>query len=360
MDDLRYWIGFNLVKGIGSAKLQALRDHFSSLEEAWQADEGSLREIGIDQRTIHSFMAARLALNLEREEEKLAKQEVRVLCWDSADYPTALRSIPNSPPVLYVRGQLQPQDSLGVAIVGTRKLTSYGKQVAHDLALGLAESGITVVSGLAKGIDAIAHKTTLEQGGRTVGVLGSGLDCIYPVDHTPLVKGIVAGHGAVVSEYGLGVHPEAKNFPPRNRIISGLSLGVIVVEAAEQSGALITADFAREQGRELFAVPGNISSWSSRGTNALIQQGAKLVMGVDDVLSELNLSRKEAQVAVQLALPESAEEAALLAHLSQQPLHIDELSRQTQLPIALVSSTLTLMELKGAVRQVGGMQYVLK
>jgi DNA processing protein len=238
-------------------------------------------------------------------------------------------------------------------------LTSYGRQITQELVAGLVLNGVTIVSGLARGIDAVAHKTALEHGGRTIAVLGSGPDCIYPPENRALARQIVNGRGAIVSEYGLGVQPEAKNFPPRNRIISGLSLGVIVVEAGDRSGASITARFALEQGREVFAVPGNITSPASKGTNRLIQQGAKLVTGVDDVLEELNLAMVLEHSAVQLSLPETQDEAALYEYLSAQPVHIDDLSRSTGLSSSLVSSTLTLMELKGMVRQVGGMNYVL-
>jgi DNA processing protein len=251
-------------------------------------------------------------------------------------------------------------DSWSVAVVGTRRLTSYGRQITRELVAGLARSNVTIVSGLARGIDGIAHKTALDVGGRTIAVLGSGLASIYPPEHRGMARQIVDnGQGAVISEYSLDTPPDAKNFPPRNRIISGLSLGTIVVEAGERSGALITADFAAEQDREVFAVPGNINSHASRGPNRLIQQGAKLVSNVEDVLEELNLTMVTQQVAVQIALPESAEEAALLAHLSPQPVHVDELTRASGLTSAEVGSTLALMELKGMVQQVGGMKYVL-
>jgi DNA processing protein len=238
-------------------------------------------------------------------------------------------------------------------------LTNYGRQIAQDLVTGLVLNGVTIVSGLARGIDAIAHKTALEHGGRTIAVLGSGPDCIYPPENRPLARQIVNGRGAIITEYGLGVQPEAKNFPPRNRIISGLSLGVIVVEAGDRSGASITAKFALEQGREVFAVPGSINSPASKGTNRLIQQGAKLVTGVDDVLEDLNLAMVLEHSAIQLSLPETPDEAALYEHLSAHPVHIDDLGNVTGLSSSVVSSTLTLMELKGMVRQVGGMNYVI-
>lgn len=359
MSDLKYWLGFNLVKGIGPAKMQALLDFYGSLAQAWRATQPQLEKLGFDRRAIQSFFETRTSLDLDKTLAQVEAAGITLLTWPSPDYPAYLREVPNAPPVLYVQGNLLERDKLAVAIVGTRRLTSYGRQVTRDLVIGLAHSGMTIVSGLARGIDAIAHQTALEHGGRTIGVLGSGLDCIYPAEHRALVRQIAAGQGAVISEYGLGVQPDAKNFPPRNRIISGLSLGVVVVEAGERSGALITSNFALEQGRDVFAVPGNVNSLASKGTNRLIQDGAKLVMGVDDILQELNLTMVVEQTAVQLALPETAEEAALLSQLSRQPIHIDDLCRATGLPTSMISSTLTLMELKGMVQQTGGMNYAL-
>ncbi|HEX6385356.1 MAG TPA: DNA-processing protein DprA [Anaerolineae bacterium] len=359
MSDLKYWLGFNLVPGIGPAKIQALLGYFDGVTSAWRATEPQLQKIGFDQRAIANLVEARDRLDLDSCLARVQAAGITLLTWESAAYPAYLREIPNSPPLLYLQGELKEIDRWAVAVVGTRRLTAYGRQVTRDLVAGLVRSNVTIVSGLARGIDAIAHKTAIEMGGRTIAVLGSGLDTIYPAEHRPLVKQMVDGHGAVLSEYGLGVQPDAKNFPPRNRLISGLSLGVIVVEAGQRSGALITSNFALEQDREVFAVPGNINSPASKGPNRLIQQGAKLVSSVDDVLEELNLRMVVEHAAVQMALPETAEEAALLAHLSAQPVHVDELSRATGLPSNLVSSTLTLMELKGMVQQVGGMNYAL-
>ncbi len=358
--ELKYWLGFNLVKGIGPAKLQALRDYYGALDAAWQATPLQLEKIGFDQRAINSLLEARRTLDLDAELARVEKRGLRLLTWDSPEYPPYLREVPNSPPLLYMWGNLEEGDRLAVAVVGTRRLTVYGRQVTRDLVTGLVMNGVTIVSGLALGIDAVAHKTALELNGRTIAVLGSGLDSIYPSENRQMAQQIAQGNGALLSEYGLGVQPDAKNFPPRNRVISGLSLGTIVIEAGERSGALITANFALEQGREVFAVPGNITSPSSKGTNRLIQQGAKLVSSVDDVLDELNLKLVVEQTVAQLALPETAEEAALMAHLSGQPIHIDELCRITSLPAGLVSSTLTMMELKGMIRQIGGMNYTLR
>jgi DNA processing protein len=360
MDDIKYWLGFNLVNGIGPAKLQALLDYYGDLGAAWQASEEQLQRIGLDKRAIATFQEVRTTVDLEGYAARVAAAGIDVLTWQSERYPRLLREVAASPPVLYVAGKLQEMDSWAVAVVGTRRVTPYGRQITRELVAGLARSNVTIVSGLARGIDGIAHKTALEVGGRTIAVLGSGLASIYPPEHRSLAKEIVEnGQGVVVSEYALDTPPDAKNFPPRNRIISGLSLGTIVVEAGERSGALITANFAAEQNREVFAVPGNINSQASRGPNQLIQQGAKLVLGVEDVLEELNLTMVTQQVAVQMALPESQEEAALLAHLSPQPVHVDDLTRTTGLSSAQVGSTLALMELKGMVQQVGGMKYVL-
>jgi DNA processing protein len=226
------------------------------------------------------------------------------------------------------------------------------------MASGLAQAGVTVVSGMARGIDTVAHRTSLDAGGRTVAVLGCGVDVVYPPENARLASEI-AERGAIVSEYALGTRPEASNFPPRNRIISGLTLGTVVAEAGMGSGALITADFAAEQGRDVFAVPGNIFNRGSRGTNQLIQQGAKLVCTVGDVLEELNLTMVSEQAQARAVIPENETEALLLDRLSAEPVHVDELRRAVQLPIAQVSSTLALMELKGMVRQVGGMNYVM-
>jgi len=359
MSDTKYWLGFNLVKGIGPAKLQALLDYYPDIETAWYAGADGLSRLGLDKRTIQSLLDARAELDLDAEYQKVEAAGITLLTWKDPTFPRYLREIPHCPPVLYLQGEIAEADEWAVAVVGTRRLTVYGRQVVRELVTGLVQNGVTIVSGLARGIDSLAHKAALEAGGRTLAVLGSGLDNIYPPEHRKLARQIIEQKkGAIITEYALGVKPEAKNFPPRNRIISGLSLGTIVIEAGARSGALITTNFALEQDREVFAVPGNINSPASAGTNHLIQQGAKLVTSVEDILEELNLTMIAERVAVQAALPESAEEAALLDSLSSTPVHIDELSRTSGLPAAQVSSTLTLMELKGIVQQVGGMNYV--
>ncbi len=355
--DLRYWIGFNIVKGIGPARVRLLLDYFGDLEPAWKAPLEALRQAGLDRRSCENVAAARTQVDLDLALRRVEQAGVEVLTWESPGYPRNLLTIAQPPPVLYVRGTLLPADEWAVALVGTRRATAYGREVARDLATTLAASGVTVVSGLARGIDIVAHRAALDAGGRTLAVLGSGLDHLYPPEHAPVAEAI-ARAGALVSDYALGTPPDSANFPPRNRIISGLAKGVVVVEADEGSGALITADFAAEQGRDVFAVPGSILARTSRGANKLIQQGAKMVLGAADILEELNLTLVSERQQARTVLPADETEKRLLGCLGGEPVHVDELGVQLGLPIAQISSALALMELKGMVRQVGGMNYI--
>ena len=354
---LRYYIGFNLVQGIGPARLRMLLDAFGDVEAAWHAPADALRQVGLDRRSLHNLLETRSRVDLDQEVRRVIRAGVQAITWEDPDYPALLREIPDPPPLLYVRGTLEPEDAWAVAVVGTRRASVYGKEVTRRLVTDLARSGITVVSGLARGIDGVAHRTALEAGGRTIAVLGCGVDRIYPPEHRALARRIIE-QGALISEYPLGTPPDARNFPPRNRIISGLSLGVLITEAGQGSGALITADYAAEQGRDVFAVPGSILAAGSAGTNRLIQEGAKLVTESADILRELNLTMVAEQAQAREVLPETETEAAILAHLGPEPIHVDDLGRAVGLPIAEVTSALTLMELKGLVRQVGGMKYV--
>jgi DNA processing protein len=358
MSDLKYWVGFSIVRGIGPARLRGLLDRFGDVENAWRASDSELRHAGLDRRSLANLLQTRASCNLETELQRVTSSRASVLTWDSPGYPRLLKETLAPPPVLYIRGQLTPDDDWSVAVVGTRRASPYGREVTGRLAAALARSGITVVSGLARGIDAEAHRAALEAGGRTIAVLGCGIDRIYPPEHRRLADAI-AEHGAIVSDYPVGTKPEACNFPPRNRIISGLSLGVLVTEAGRRSGALITADFATEQGREVFAVPGSILSHSSAGTNSLIQDGAKAVLGPEDILEELNLRFVAEQSSARRQLPTNDVEARLMGLLCHEPVHVDELRQQVSMPISQVTSTLTLMELKGLVRQVGSMKYVV-
>lgn len=357
MEDKRYWVGFTLIKGIGAVRLQALIQHFGDLETAWKANPIDLAAAGLGAKLVERVIQARESVDLEKISEQIARQGIHILTWEDESYPARLREIDQPPPVLYLRGEYLPDDVFAVGIVGTRRVTPYGRQVTEEIASFLAANGITVVSGLARGVDAVAHTAALKAGGRTIGVLGSGVDRIYPPEHRALAEQM-AERGAVVSDYAPGTPPDASNFPPRNRIISGLSLAVVVIEAGETSGALITAEFAAEQGREVFAVPGSILAPQSKGTNKLIQNGAQPLLSASDLMQALNLTRMGEHKAARKILPSDEVEAKLLAALGEQPIHVDELGNQTGLPIEKVSATLTLMELKGMVRQVGGMHYV--
>jgi DNA processing protein len=280
---------------------------------------------------------------------------VRLLTIEDADYPRLLAEAPAAPPLLYVRGALDITDEWAVAIVGTRSPTTYGKEAARHLAGELAQRGVTIISGLATGIDAIAHTAALEAGGRTIGVLGCGVDIVYP-ERNKNLAGQIVQQGAIISDYPLGTRPHAANFPPRNRIISGLALGTVIVEAGEKSGALITGDFALEQGRDVFAVPGSIFSQKSKGTNNLLRNGAGVAACADDVLEALNLTAAPVQqefAAALLADPADPTEARILEHLDAEPRSIDQITRTSGMPAEVVSATLTMLELKGLVRQVG-------
>ncbi|MBT3362939.1 MAG: DNA-protecting protein DprA [Chloroflexi bacterium] len=358
MSQVSYYIGFNLIPGIGRARTLKLEQNFASMEQAWHADAKQLKAAGLDTKSVEAIISGRSSIALDREMEKLATHNVKAHTWNDPEYPSQLRDIYDAPPVIYVKGMLTANDYWSIAVVGSRQASVYGKEIAEGISKDLARNKITVISGLARGIDTVAHKAALRAGGRTIAVMGCGLDMIYPAENAELAKHI-AENGALISDYPIGTKPAAHNFPRRNRIMSGLSLGVLVVEAADASGALITADMALEQNREVFAVPGNVLSPLSRGTNHLIQDGAKLVMQAEDILEELNLSAIPAQVEPKQSIMVSETESALIKQLSYDPTHIDAICRSSGLGIAIVSSNLAMMELRGLVKQVNGMNYVL-
>ena len=356
-DAKKYWVGLNLVKGIGSVRFGSLLDYFGDAETAWNASPADLRETGLPGKIIETFLGKRSDTVLDQLWEKILNQNITVLTWDDETYPRRLKEINQPPPVIYVRGSLKIEDEWSIAVVGTRRVSPYGRQAAEEIASGLARNGLTVVSGLARGIDAIAHQTALKSGGRTIGVLGCGVDRIYPPEHRRLASQMIE-QGAVISDYPLGTPPEGVNFPPRNRIISGLSMAVAIIEAGERSGALITASFAADQGRDVFALPGSIFSPQSAGTNRLIDAGAFPLLSIQSILDVLNLALVHEKQTASRVLPANETEASLLEVLSHDPQHVDEIRNRSDLPIQKVTASLTLMELKGLVRQVGGMKYV--
>ncbi len=356
-EELRFWIAFNLIPGIGRVRFGLMLKAFGSLTKAWQASPADLRSAGLEARVVQQIVTRREQIDPAGEMERLAQNDVQAFTWDDDGYPARLKEIYDPPPVLYVRGSLSSGDDWQVAMVGTRRPTPYGRQVAEEMAYALAGNKITVVSGLARGIDAVAHRTALEAGGRTIAVLASGLDIVYPPEHGKLAREIVE-QGALVSEYPLGTQPRGDYFPRRNRIMSGMSLGVLVVEGDVKSGAMITARFALEQDRELFAIPGSIFSPQSKGPNSLIQEGAKAVLNVEDILEELNLSMVPQQMEIKEIVLTTDSEEALLRQLSREPLHVDEVCRKSGFPVSTVSSVLAMLELKGLVQQIGPMSYV--
>ena len=343
---------------IGPKRILRLRDWFGHLSYAWEATEHDLIASGLNTKSARALIENRKKINLHNELEKIANADAWIVTLSDDDYPPLLKELDEAPAVLYVRGTLQAQDNLAISVVGTRKATKYGRDVAFDLSQKLASQNITIISGLAQGIDSAAHKGALAGKGRTLAILGCGVDTIYPRQNIDLANAII-NQGALISEFPIGTKPIGANFPRRNRVVSGMALGVLVVEAPEGSGALITASLAAEQGRDVFAVPANIYNPMGRGANQLIQDGAKLVTNISDILDELNLAHERVETRTKTAeiIPANDLEQKLLDILGVDPIHIDELVRLSDLPIAEVSSTLTILELKGFVNSLNNMQY---
>jgi len=363
-DQIKYWVALGRVRLLGTVRFRRLEAYFGQAENAWTAAYGELKAAGMEDRVAKEIVATRDRVSPDDEMAKLERVGVKAINWRHQDYPARLKEISDPPPVLYYKGELQSSDERSVAVVGTRSPTSYGREVAATLTADLARNGLTIVSGLALGIDGIAHRATLDAGQRTIAVVANGLDIVYPRDHTGLSQRI-AEQGAVVSEMPLGVRPDSRSFPRRNRLISGISLGSLVVEAGEASGARWTVYHALEQNREVFCVPGSIFSPASRLTNRLIQEGAKLVSHANDVMEELNLSVVGHQIEMRLAqesIPDLAmngdSESKLMDQLDHEPIHIDDIRRRAGMPITEVSGLLTMLELQGKVKQVGCMHYV--
>jgi DNA processing protein len=298
----------------------------------------------------------RKQIDLERSWEAVQARGIQVMTWEDEVYPAHLRTIDHPPPLIYVDGQLTPEDDTAVAVVGTRRPTAYGRRVTQDIALALARGGVTVVSGLARGVDSEAHQETLRSGGRTLAVLGCGLDMIYPPENRRLFE-TIRRNGALISDYPLGTPPDAVNFPPRNRLVSGLSRLVVVVEAGVQSGAMITASFAADQGKDVFAVPGPITSIQSQGTNLLIQQGARPLLHPEELLDALDIQRVYEQRETRKAIPTDPDESRIIDLLSGEVMHVDDICVQTGLSVDRITATLAIMELKGMVRKEYGMRY---
>lgn len=356
---LKYWLGLDRFPKFGQARLARLNDYFKSPQDAFTANLPDLMAAKIEESIAHEFIKFRSEINLDRIIDQLAIEQINILTLNDDEYPDLLRQIFNPPFLLYYKGVLNFQEQ-SLAVVGTRKFSYYGKQVVEELVPVLAKSGLTITSGLALGIDALAHNTTLGAGGRTIGVLGSGVNksSIYPASNRYLADKILDNGGAVISEYPLGTEPFKYNFPMRNRIISGLSFGTLVIEAALESGSLITAKIALEQNREVFAVPGNIFSPMSQGTNSLIAQGAIPITSADQILATLDLSTLNSYSNKRYQ-GENDDERLVLSFLSKDPLHFEELILKTQLSTAGLNSLITILEIKKAIKNLGGMNYIL-
>lgn len=357
------WVALSRVRGLGCVGFKRLASHLGDPTMAFSASAAELGRIeGLDRNAVHGILAFDGWDGVEREVRRAGEMGVRIIPFASPRYPDRLRTIADPPPVLYVKGEILPQDDRAVAVVGTRSASDYGLRVARDLCRGLVAVGFTIVSGMARGIDGAAHATALDAGGRTIAVLGCGVDRAYPPEHEKLYHGVSAA-GAVVSELPLGTRPLAFNFPARNRLISGLSLGVVVVEATEKSGSLITAALAAEQGREVFAVPGQVGASRSRGVHRLLRQGAKLVERVEDIIEEVAPQLGSRSAALEngkaRALPADAPEAAcrIFDLLQERSLHIDELIEASGLSTASLAQILLELELQGFLRQLPGNRY---
>ncbi|MBE0425155.1 MAG: DNA-protecting protein DprA [Nitrospirae bacterium] len=360
MSDIKYWIALSMLQDVGPVRAKKLLSKFGTPGNIFNSDFDDLLAVeGIGTRvakTIKEFSSWDL---IGKQIDVLESKGLKVISYGDPLYPEMLREIEDAPALIYIKGDIQPKDKFAIAVVGSRNPTHYGASVAEQIAEELASMGFTIVSGMARGIDSLSHRSALKAGGRTIAVLGSGLDIPYPPENKILMERI-AGSGCVLSEFSPGTPPDRENFPRRNRIISGLCLGVLVIEATSDSGSLITAAYALEQNREVFAVPGNVTSFNSEGTNELVKRGAILTRNADDVIRELapvlrGFIKSKDKVKIEI----TGEEMELCKHLSGEPKQIDAISRESGLPSSRILGILLGLELKGAVKQISGKRFYL-
>lgn len=357
-EDKKYWIALSTHQKIGARTFSKLYKRFHKLEKVWHSKERELLEAGLDLGQAQAVKEVILKKDPQKELEKVYKNKIEVVILGEPDYPKLLKEIPDPPGIIYIKGKLLPEDEISLAVVGSRKYSNYGKTVTEKLVYPLAKNNLTIVSGLALGIDAFAHQAALDANGRTIGVLGCGLDQVYPLTNIRLADKIVKSGGAIISEFPLGTPALRYNFPVRNRIIAGLSLGTLVVECAEGSGSLLTASAAIDYNREVFSVPGEIFSDSSIGTNKLIKMGARVVTDYQDILTELAIDDKTNFSKAREIIADTVEEEILLKLLSK-PISIDELIKKSKINTNLINTTLIQMELKGKVRNLGATRYII-
>lgn len=358
-NDLIYLNAINIVNGLGPQKMRMLMAYFDSPEKIWHASLEELIQSKIGDAISNKFFSQRKNIDPNLEWEKLEKENIKMLTETDKDYPQLLKEIPTAPYIIYIKGEIDLNAPM-ISIVGSRKYTTYGSQVAHAFARDLAKAGIVVVSGMAYGIDSIAHRGALDGGGKTIAVLGNSLDekNIYPTGNTNLSREIIL-NGCLLSDYPIETPANIGSFPARNRIVAGLSLGTLIVEAGEKSGTLITANLALEFNRDVFSIPGSIFSAQSIGTNSFIRKGAKIVTSVQDILEEFDLNKGRTQVVPSEKVPENKEEEVLLKILSPNPTHIDNLVKLSKLGTSVVASTLIMLEIKGWVKNIGGQNYII-
>jgi DNA processing protein len=363
-EEIFYWVALNQIPGVGSVLFKRLFDQFKSPEAVFRATMNELSRVeGVGEKVAREIQKGPPEEKVERELRLIREAGGKILTFQDAAYPKRLKEIYDPPPLLYVRGELREQDDLALAIVGSRKTSPYGRWITEKISREIAGQGVTIVSGLARGIDSVAHWGALSGGGRTLAVLGCGVDVIYPRENRSLFFKMIE-RGAILSEFPMGSQPEGIHFPRRNRIISGLSLGVVVVQAGAKSGSLITADYALEQGREVFAIPGNVGADGSGGANRLIKDGAKLVESSEDILEEiLPQWKREKECASELPSPDRhlpEEEKSLYQMLGDTPLHIDRIIQESRLDPGKVSGLLMNLELKGLIVQLPGKCFTKK
>lgn len=357
----KYLIALTHFKEFGLKSLEKITKHFLNLEQGFNASPDQLIKAGIREKNAQKFINWRADFNLEKALKLMEEENIQVIALTDSEYPTLLKEIIDPPQILYYKGDLNCLDFPSLSIVGSRKFSSYGKRIVDDFIPILVESRLTITSGLALGIDALAHWATLKNQGRTIAVLGSGVDnnSLYPASNKILAQRILENKGLILSEFAPGTEPLQFNFPQRNRIIAGLSLGSLIIEAGDRSGSLITAYSALESGREVFAVPGNIYSPNSIGTNKLLKKGANLVVCAQDILESLNLKTAINTLENKKNLPSSEDEIKILTILKKDNLHINEIIRFSGLDAPKVNSLLVIMEMKGLIKNLGGMMFAL-
>lgn len=354
-----YLNALNKIAGVGPQKIKILMSYFGSGEKIWQSSLAEIIASGLSEKLAHHIISERVKINPQAEWENLIKENVKVVSFYDDNYPTLLKEIPSAPQLLYIKGDYDFNSAPAIAIVGSRKYSSYGQRVATAIAYDLSKAGITVVSGLAIGIDTFAHRGALDANGKTLAVLGSSLDDknIGPRVNFNLSRHVIA-NGALISDYPLFTSATPQTFPARNRLMAGLTLGTIVIEAALESGTLITANMALDFNREVFAVPGEIFSPGSQGTNQLIKAGAKIVTNVSDILEELNIDKFEQQKTAQAYIPSSPDEEIILKIISHEPTHIDRIIKLSKINTSGVSSALIILEMNGVIKDIGGQNYI--